>query len=159
MTNKTEELLQEFHPLPVSRILVMSEVIGILTSVLAKQVNELLKIDRETSEKEMEFIMSSAAQKADSAVMKYSVEQIIEELERWPKAKEIAKDMKGQTKEELLEQSYPTTVTEILVMLNVISNRSGGAPAAHHPKRSCQLNIFQSVASANKNFITNKLAQ
>ncbi|GET44646.1 hypothetical protein MiSe_94770 [Microseira wollei NIES-4236] len=29
--------------------------------------------------------------------------------------------MKGQTKEELLEQSYPTTVTEILVMLNVIN--------------------------------------
>ncbi|WP_226595021.1 hypothetical protein, partial [Microseira wollei] len=70
MTNKTAELLQEFRP-PVSRILVMSEVIGRLTSVLAKQVNELLKIDRETSEKEMEFIMSSAAQKADSAVMKY----------------------------------------------------------------------------------------
>ncbi|GET44639.1 hypothetical protein MiSe_94700 [Microseira wollei NIES-4236] len=39
--------------------------------------------------------MSSAAQKADSAVMKYSVEQIIEELERLPKAKNIKRQRKN----------------------------------------------------------------
>jgi len=98
MTNKPEELLQEFYPLTVNIILVMSEVISILTSVLAKQTNELLKIDRDSEE--IEHLLSYVTN-AREAVMKYSVEQIIKELEPLPKAKEIATDMTGKTKKEL----------------------------------------------------------
>jgi hypothetical protein len=31
---------------------------------------------------------------------------------------------------------------------NKISNRSGGAPAAHHPKRSLSINMFESLKGA-----------